>query len=205
MATTTHKSVGLTTPEPSVLGPLHTAFSDMLNAVNKKLGTFLLGTEKELVALRNYQRSVAPQLERLFLAEFLTGISKPGEDGQRVRAAMLKVLSEVESPDFDIKTLSIFTRPYALTVAEREEMLTSEEAAKLLNVSRTHMAKLIDAGLIAGAEKTEGRHRRVPKAAVLAYKKASRVKQAKGFTRMVVATERMGLYDAELARARKRA
>jgi excisionase family DNA binding protein len=120
-------------------------------------------------------------------------------------AGMLKVLSEVESPDFDIQTLSIFTGPYALTVAERDEMLTSEEAAKLLNVSRTHMAKLIDAGLIAGAEKTEGRHRRVPKAAVLAYKKASRVNQAKGFTRMFVATERMGLYDAELARARKRA
>ena len=205
MATGAHKSVGLTTPDPSVLEPLHTAFSDMLNAVNKKLGTFLPGTAKDLAARRNYRQSVAPQLERLFLAEFLTRISKPGEDGQRVRAAMLKVLSEVESPDFDIRTLSIFTSPYALSVAQRDETLTSEEAAKILNVSRTHMVKLIDGGLIAGAEKTEGRHRRVPKAAVLAYKKASRVKQAKGYTRMVEASERMGLYDAELARARKRA
>ena len=204
ITTTTQKFAGLMTPVPSALGPLHTAFSNMLDAVNRKLGGVLLGPEKELVALLHDQQLVASQLEPLLLAEFLALISRPSEDGRRLRAAMLRVLSEVESPEFDIKKFSVFTGSHALSVAEQDEMLSSEEAARLLNVSRTHVNKLIDEGLIAGAEKTEGRHRRVPKAAVLAYKRASKVKQSHGLAQMVEASERMGLYDAERAAARKK-
>jgi excisionase family DNA binding protein len=76
--------------------------------------------------------------------------------------------------------------------------MTISEAAKLLHVSRTHLNTLIDEGKLDRVHYTQGGHRRIQRAAVLAYKEESKTTQKKGLNRMVEASERMGLYDKEL-------
>lgn len=48
-----------------------------------------------------------------------------------------------------------------------EEMLSTEDAAQIMGCSRPYVAMLVDAGKLAGAVRTKGGHRKVPKAAVL--------------------------------------
>jgi len=56
---------------------------------------------------------------------------------------------------------------------ERADMLSTEAAAKLMGCSRPYVAMLIDAGKLAGGVKSEGGHRKVPKASVLAWMEAA--------------------------------
>jgi excisionase family DNA binding protein len=83
-----------------------------------------------------------------------------------------------------------------------DPLLSSEEAAKLLHVSRTHINMLIDSGKLGQVTRTEGGHRRIARTAVLKYKAESKLRRAKGVNAMVEATERLGLYDAEAAEVR---
>ena len=50
---------------------------------------------------------------------------------------------------------------------EHAEMLSTEAAAKLMGCSRPYVAMLIDAEKLPGGVKSEGGHRKVPKASVL--------------------------------------
>ncbi|MGQ7935440.1 helix-turn-helix domain-containing protein [Paraburkholderia sp. D1E] len=78
------------------------------------------------------------------------------------------------------------------------DAMTISEAAKILRVSRTHLNTLIDEGKLDGVRYTQVGHRRILRAAVLAYKEESKTTQKKGLNRMVEASERMRLYDREL-------
>jgi excisionase family DNA binding protein len=53
------------------------------------------------------------------------------------------------------------------TNEEIEEMLSTEEAARLMDCSRPYVAMLIDAQKLTGGVKSKGGHRKVPKSAVL--------------------------------------
>jgi excisionase family DNA binding protein len=79
-----------------------------------------------------------------------------------------------------------------------EEELTSEAASKLLHVSRTHVNTLADSGALGVVRRTDGGHRRISKAALLKYKALSKERQSKGLDAMVAASQKLGLYDAEL-------
>jgi excisionase family DNA binding protein len=79
-----------------------------------------------------------------------------------------------------------------------DPLLSSEEAAKLLHVSRTHINMLIDSGKLGEINRTEGGHRRIASAAVLKYKADSKLRRAKGIQAMVEATDKLGLYDREM-------
>jgi hypothetical protein len=52
----------------------------------------------------------------------------------------------------------------------------------------------LDAGALGGVSRTAGGHRRISKAAVLAYKADSKARQTKGLDAMAQASERLGLY-----------
>lgn len=84
-----------------------------------------------------------------------------------------------------------------LDVADDEE-LTSEAAAKVLHVSRSHLDALVKSGQLGEIRSTAGGHPNISKAAVLNYKAASKERQAKGLDVMVEASERLGQYDHEL-------
>ncbi len=81
---------------------------------------------------------------------------------------------------------------------EAGDALTSEEAAKLLNVSRTHINRLVADNKLGSVAFTEGGHRRILRAAVLAYKAESFARHQRALTDMVRAGEDAGMYDNEL-------
>ena len=83
-----------------------------------------------------------------------------------------------------------------------DPLLSSEDAAKLLHVSRTHINMLMDTGKLGEITRTHGGHRRIARAAVLEYKAESKGRRANGMKAMVEATDRLGLYDAEAAELR---
>lgn len=82
---------------------------------------------------------------------------------------------------------------------DEDEGLTSEAAAKLLHVSRTHLNSLADSGVLGVVRRTDGGHRRISKAALLGYKARSRERQTKGLDAMMAASQKLGLYEEELA------
>ncbi|WP_345796553.1 helix-turn-helix domain-containing protein [Castellaniella sp. MT123] len=62
-------------------------------------------------------------------------------------------------------------------VGEADSVLTTEEAAQLVNVSRPYMVKLIDTGVIALHQKV-GNQRRVLRSVVLQWQSKERARQA---------------------------
>lgn len=80
---------------------------------------------------------------------------------------------------------------------EMTEVLTAEETAKFLNVSRTHVNSLVDANALPANPTSDG-HRRIPKAAVVKYQQTMKARQSKGLDTMAEASLAMGLYDGEL-------
>lgn len=54
-------------------------------------------------------------------------------------------------------------------VPARDDMLSTEEAAKLMNCSRPYVAMLVDRKRLPGATKSSGGHRRIPRESILTW------------------------------------
>ena len=80
-------------------------------------------------------------------------------------------------------------RPVSIIPMDAE--LTTQQAADMLNVSRPHLTKLIDAGAI--PHRKVGTHRRVLVADILAYKAEARAKQSRAIDDMVALSQELGL------------
>ena len=76
--------------------------------------------------------------------------------------------------------------------------LPSGEAARMLHVSSTYFDGLVRTGELVAIRRTRDGRQRFSMANLLAYKERSKVRQRAGLDRMVEATRRMGLYEAEL-------
>lgn len=89
------------------------------------------------------------------------GLRVSGENGDAVHIApavgelIVELLGHVASGNM-------------VTLVPRGTMLTTQEAADMLNVSRPHLTKLLKAGEIGFVP--VGKHRRVPQEALMAYK-----------------------------------
>lgn len=91
----------------------------------------------------------------------------------------------------------------------KEDMLSTEEAAKLMSCSRPYVAMLVDRKRLAGAVKTAGGHRKIPRAAILAWIE-SNPPEKEVDSDYKAAARKAGMYDipdetyiANLARSRK--
>jgi excisionase family DNA binding protein len=73
--------------------------------------------------------------------------------------------------------------------------LTTQQAADLLNFSRPHLIKVLDAGEL--NFRMVGTHRKVLARDVFAYRDRTTLQRREALTRMVAADEAMGLYDDE--------
>jgi excisionase family DNA binding protein len=76
--------------------------------------------------------------------------------------------------------------------------LSGAEAALVLHVSRQYFDQLVRTGKLGPVRFTRDGHRRFAASNLLAYKKRFKVTQRAGLKKMMEATRRMGLYDAEL-------
>lgn len=82
----------------------------------------------------------------------------------------------------------------AITIAPHNTMLTTQEAADLLGISRPTLVRLLTDGEIAYS--TRGRHRRVLLRDVLDYRERARHERRETLDEIAAAGEEAGLYDA---------
>jgi excisionase family DNA binding protein len=92
-------------------------------------------------------------------------------------------------------TVDALARGQAGTSAPHGQMLTTQEAANLLGISRPTLVSLLMRGEIPYEQ--PGRHRRVLLEDVLAYQECRRREQAVALDELVELSEDLGLYDEE--------
>lgn len=80
-----------------------------------------------------------------------------------------------------------------LRLIEEDEEVTPEKASEFLQVSRSYLTKLLDAGEIPFRE--AGTHRRITMSDLIEYKRKRKTVSEEALQRMVEVTEEMGLYD----------
>jgi hypothetical protein len=83
-------------------------------------------------------------------------------------------------------------------VAPNYAYLPSDEAALVLNVSPARFDGLVRKGELVATRRTRDGRRRFSMANLLAYKERNKVQKRVGLDRMMEATRRLGLYNAEL-------
>jgi excisionase family DNA binding protein len=87
-------------------------------------------------------------------------------------------------------------RPVA--VLPEEEMLSTQEAADLLNVSRQYLVRLVDAGELAAVK--VGSHRRLRVAEIAAFKAVRDAKRTSALDRLTELSEEAGGYAIDTKR-----
>ena len=90
----------------------------------------------------------------------------------------------------------------AITIAPHNTMLTTQEAADLLNISRPTLVRLMTAGEI--PHSMRGRHRRVLLRDVLDYRERTRQERRQVLDQMAADAEDDGLYEATATPQRTR-
>lgn len=90
----------------------------------------------------------------------------------------------------------------AITVAPHHQVLTTQEAADLLGISRPTLVRLLDAGRIPFEQ--PGRHRRIRLQDVLDYAETRRHERREALDELVQVGEEAGMYDATTTPIRTR-
>jgi excisionase family DNA binding protein len=84
----------------------------------------------------------------------------------------------------------------AISIAPHNTMLTTQEAADLLNISRPTLVRLLADGEI--PHTMRGRHRRVLLRDILDYSERTRTERRRDLDQMAAAAEDDGLYEITL-------
>jgi excisionase family DNA binding protein len=129
-----------------------------------------------LGALRDRGREAAAPRARLI-----------GPDGRSV---------ELPEPMFEVlvQVAAAMKAGLAVTVAPHQLLLSTQEAADLLRVSRTTLVRLLETGAIPFEKPS--RHRKVRLDDLLEYRRRQRSAAELALADMIADTERLGLYDA---------
>jgi excisionase family DNA binding protein len=189
--------------DSQLIKALHTAFEGLAKAVGTQVNAVIAQQLGRHAASKTIEKKVADAmpafLEQAFIMDFLQ--DEKSARHRRVILAHLLSTAELQNiPSLRNLEVPVVALP-AEPAAENTEELTSEAAAKLLHVSRSHLNTLVESGRLGEVRRTPGGHRRISMAAVLQYKASSKSRQAKGLDAMIEASERLGLYDQELAGA----
>jgi excisionase family DNA binding protein len=142
------------------------------------------------------ERTVLPPDDPADLARFargLTDVQAPararlvGPDG-----AQIDIPEDLYSVLRDV--VDALSQGLAITIAPHNTMLTTQEAADLLNISRPTLVRLLTDGEI--PHTMRGRHRRVLLRDVLDYSERTRAERQAALDQMAADAEDDGLYEA---------
>lgn len=194
-------STPATLTRQQLAGGLHFALENLAQSLAARLTEAIAVRTKRQASSAAIGQVVRGLLPGFLEKEFMQGQFKNQATARKRRAMLMHLLTAADVQAF---IDSPADAPIKVTAEDEGEQLASEAAAKLLHVSRTLNA-LLDAGALGDVSRTVGGHRRIPKAAVLAYKAASKARQAKGLDAMAQASQRLGLYADELAGVPRRA
>lgn len=203
----------MTTPLTSALpGVLERQFLEGIQFALEELSRSLVSKVTQLVqeqisstrgpASKSRQalvEAVASQMPGMLEQAFIARLLSNEASARQHRAVLAHLLSAAEVQAVAGHTfapLPLATSGPAPVLAEAEE-ITSEAAAKLLHVSRTHLNALADSGALGPVRRTEGGHRRLVKAQVMRYLRDTQDRQVQGVQDMMSATEALGLYEDE--------
>jgi excisionase family DNA binding protein len=104
----------------------------------------------------------------------------------------------VAEPDVEVhagsgRQVTALSEGLAISIAPHNTMLTTQEAADLLNISRPTLVRLLAEGEM--PHTMRGRHRRVLLRDVLDYQERTRQARRRTLDRMAAEAEEDGLYD----------
>jgi len=169
--------------------------AQIADAVRSLTGRML----EDVSASKQARRVSAPQLMKQVMTSIVQSLLLDDAVAQRQRTVLAQLLLTA-----NLRKSGTLASLQSLSLDDEanDPLLSSEEAAKLLHVSRTHINMLIDSGKLGEITRTVGGHRRIAKTAVLKYKAESKQRRARGFDAMVESSERLGLYDTEDAELR---
>lgn len=150
------------------------------------------------------ERTVLPPSDPTDLARFAQGLIEVkapararlvGPDGSQIEIPedLYGVLRDV---------VSALSQGLAISIAPHNTMLTTQEAADLLNISRPTLVRLLTDGEI--SHTMRGRHRRVLLRDVLDYQERTRSERRQALDAMAADAEDDGLYEAAAVPRRTR-
>ena len=94
---------------------------------------------------------------------------------------------------FVVRIAEVLAKGDAITLVPVGKLLTTQQAADILNVSRQHLVDLLAKDEI--RHQMVGRHRRIKIEDLLGYKALRDERRREGLREMVAMSEKMGLYD----------
>ncbi len=128
---------------------------DPLAPLAEAIGSTLGGSAaKKKIASKNLSLQVADALHQVLEATT--------EQGRNTRLLLMRHLLDIESQVAGIEIPTM--------IATGDDLISTAQAAQLLGYSRPYVAMLIDQNKLKGATVSAGGHRRVSRAAVLAWK-----------------------------------
>jgi len=143
-----------------------------------------------------------PQEDTAEIIDFLSALQVRGREGADPRPRLTGPDGrsvELPEPMFEVllQVAAAMKLGLAVTVAPHHLMLSTQEAADLLRISRTTLVRLLETGAIPFEKPS--RHRKVRLDDLLEYRRRQRSQAELAFADMVSDTERLGLYDADAA------
>ena len=148
-----------------------------------------------MTATVNDKHTVLPPTdleEMLDVGRFLDGLTQPaalvGPDGQKVPLPpeAFNVLRDV------VEAMRVGK---AITVAPVDQLLTTQEAANFLGISRPTLVRLLEEGALPYERTTGGRHRRIRLQDVVSYQQRKRGERRASLSDLVGEASSAGLYD----------
>jgi excisionase family DNA binding protein len=141
-----------------------------------------------------------PDEEAAEIIDFLSALRDRGRETAAPRARLIGPDGrsvELPKPMFEVlvQVAAAMKAGLAVTVAPHHLLLSTQEAADLLRVSRTTLVRLLENGAIP-FEKLS-RHRKVRLDDLLEYRRRQRSAAELALADMIADTERLGLYDAD--------
>ncbi len=128
----------------------------------------------------------------LDLSRFLSHVPAPaallGPDGETVPLPM-------EAYQVLVKVVESMRAGKAITVAPLDQLLTTQEAANFLGISRPTVVKLLEQGEISYERPAAGRHRRVRLNDLLDYQRRKRAERRSALDELTEQAAGAGLYE----------